>query len=155
MSHVTDVKLCVKDLDAVEETLAEKFPQLELRRNKRTFKWYGRWMNDFHGDNAAVDQGYDPKEFGKCEHTIGFKNSTGAYEIGLVKAKTGDGWNVIYDAWGGALDRVVGRNAVDFKREYAATVAVRRAKQTLAKKGFTTTREDLPGGKIRIKLRKR
>lgn len=157
MSHVTDVKLCVKDLDAVEETLAEQFPNLELRRNQKTYKWYESWVNDYRGAKAAVDQGHDPKDFGKCDHAIGIKGDKSSYEIGLVKRKDGEGWDMLWDRWGSGawVERAMGTDASGFRREYAATVATRRAKSTLAKKGFKVERENLPGNKIRLKLRKR
>ena len=155
MSHVTDVKLNIKDLDALEETLAARFPQLELRRDQATFKWYGKWMNDFHGANAAADNGYDSKTFGRCEHAIGIRGDKSAYEIGLVARAGEEGWNAIYDTWDHKLDPIVGAQANALKREYAATVATNKAVARLSRHGWRVQREDLPGNRIRLKLRKR
>lgn len=154
MSHVTDVKLKVKDLDCVEETLAEQFPQCELRRNKTHFTWYERWMNDFHGNDAAVTQGRDPKKFGQCDHTIGIKGNNKAYEVGLVSDGAG-GYDLLYDTWDGKLEPILGRGLQNFRKEYAAKTATKKAVDKLSRHGWRVTREELPTGAIRLKLKKR
>ena len=155
MSHVTSVDLKIKELDTLEETLAERFPRLELRRNKTHFNWYNRWMNDYHGPLAAVSNGYDPATFGQAEHTIGIKGDSKSYEIGLVKSKSGEGWDLLYDTYDGKIEPIAGKELSTLKREYAATCATKRARATLGKRGFTIAREDLIGGGIRLRLRKR
>src|SRR5439155_1428606 len=104
-----------------------------------------------------------PKDFGKCEYALRVKGTRpqmgpgGPWEIGVVKAKDGDGYELLYDAYGGAgqaLTNAVGVGARKLRQEYAAAVATKKAKATLAKKGFTVTREAV-AGRIRLRLRKR
>jgi hypothetical protein len=157
MSHVTDVKLTIKDLDAVEE--ACEALGLELVREKKTFEWYGRWVNDFRGATAAVDQGFDPATFGQCEHAIRIKGAAkGSYEIGLVKDPSGDGYRLLYDAWGNGqnLERAAGKGLNRLRHEYAVAQARKNATATLARRGWTMApREDLGAGRTRLKLRRR
>lgn len=157
MSHVTDVRVRVRDLDALEEA-AERCG-LELQRGKRTYAWWGRFV----GDSYAYGT-HDPKDFGRCEHALRVKGTHprngggGPWEIGVVKATDGDGYDLLYDKYGSAgraLEQAAGANASTLKREYACAVATKRAKATVGKKGFTITREDLAGGRIRLRLRKR
>jgi hypothetical protein len=126
---------------------------LVLKRDQKTYKWYGRFMN------GSRDYGdIDPKDFGKGAHALQLANHTsGDYEIGLHPAKDGDGFQVVFDAWGPGqrLTAAVEAGANKLRREYAAACASRKAKVTLGRKGFVLTREDLAGGRIRLKLRKR
>ena len=155
MSHVTDLKLKVRDLDALEETLAERFPHLELRKNQKTHAWWGTFVGD-----SVPPPGRDPKKFGTCAHAIGRrgfapKNGPGGeWEIGLVPALDGDGFDLLADSYGGA-GRTITQDIPALKREYACTVATTRAKAKLTRKGWRVERQDLPGNKIRLKLRKR
>ena len=141
----------MNDLDALEETLAEQFPELELRRGQKSYRWYGKFMND------SRDYGsHDPKTFGRGEHAIGIRGDRTGYEIGLVADGAG-GFAVLYDAWGPGhkLTELVGAGAAALKQEYAFTVASRKAKATLGRKGWTTSRERMPDGRLKLKLRKR
>ncbi len=147
MSHVTEVKLKLKDLDAVEE--AAKLCGLELVRDKKTFKWYGTFVGD-----TTPPVGRDPKDYGKCEHALKQTDMKGGYEIGLVKALDGDGYDALFDSWSSEGGRLPFK-AAKLKQEYAVAVTTRKAKDVLARKGFGVTREDLAGGRVRLRLRKR
>ena len=81
MSHVATVEIEIEDLSVLEEVCNEN--GWNFRKNQKTYKWYGKWVNDYHGDNAAYKHGINPKDYGKCEHAINVK--PGAYEIGVVK----------------------------------------------------------------------
>lgn len=157
MSHVTDVKMRVRDIGALRE--AAEACGLELREGQTTYAWWGQFV----GDSNAYGQ-HDPKDFGKCEHALRVKGtnprngSSGPWEIGVVKAKDGDGFDLLYDRYGNAgraLEQHVGDSAKRLKREYSAAMATRRAKATVVRRGFTLQREDLLGGRIRLRLRKR
>lgn len=157
MSHVTDVKLNITDLDALEEACDRL--GLELQRDKKTYCWWGSYVGDSHAYGE-----HRPSEMGKCEHAIRVKGDRpqngagGPWEIGVVKAKSGEGFNLYYDQFGGAGKRLtdrVGPQANRLRQEYACAVTSRKAKATLAKKGYRMTREDLPNGRIRLRLRKR
>lgn len=146
------MKLKVKDLDALEES-ADALGG-ELRRGQKTHAWYGRFMNDSRSYGE-----HDPKDFGKCEHAIRLKNhQAGDYEIGVVKAKDGEGFELLVDTWGPGQKLVTafgGPQLHGLRREYAASVATKRANATLARKGYRVQREDLPGNRIKLKVRKR
>lgn len=155
MSHVTDLKLRITDLDALAEACEQL--GLELQLGKETYAWWGRYV----GDSDAYGQ-HTPDKMGRCDHAIRIKGdrpksgSGGPWEIGVVKE--GDGYQLYYDTYGGAGRRLterIGAQADRLRREYACAVVTRRAKATLAKKGYRLTREDLPAGRIRLRLRKR
>jgi len=141
MSHVSTIKLVVEDLDAMEE--ACKLIGCELVRGQKTFKWYGRWMNDYDATDAAYRQGIKPEDYGKCEHAIRVKGANDkTYEVGLVKNPNGPGWVPIYDffARGYGLQDAVGDGAGNLRREYALQVGMRE----FARKGFRTERRINP-----------
>lgn len=150
MSHITDAKLRVRDLDALEVAAAEC--GLELRRDQKTFKWFGRFMGD-----SAVPKGRDPRDYGKCEHALRMKDATERdYEIGVCRALDGDGYDLLMDTWGQArlLERVGGANVNKLRREYAAAGLLNKARVALARKGFVATRENV-GNRIQLRLRRR
>lgn len=156
MSHITEGKLKLRDLDAIEEAGAQL--GFELIRDKKTYNWYQQFVNDSEtGRQFARERGVS--EMGKCEHVLRLKNaSAGDYEVGLVKSLDGDGWNIVYDEYGSGRKlsaALQGREAPALKREYAAAVATKRAQKKLGKEGWRTVREDLPGGRIRLRIKKR
>lgn len=157
MSHVTDVKLKIHDLDALRD--ACEHLGLELRENQKTYAWWGTYVGDSHAYGE-----HRPADMGKCQHAIRIKGdsprngSQGPWEIGVVAAADGDGFGLYYDAYGSAgarLSQKVGPSANRLRQEYSTAVATRKATATLAKKGWRVTREDVPGQIVRLKLRKR
>lgn len=153
MSHVTDVHLKITDLEALDEACV--FLGMTLRRGQQSYRWWGRWENDYRGMTAAVDQGHDPKTFGRCAHAISVSDDPRAYEIGLVPRKDGDGWDLLYDSYDRKIEPKAGPGLGRLRQEYAVRVTERRVKQTLARKGFGLTRENLPNGRVRLRLRRR
>ena len=155
MSHVTDMSCKIRDLVTAQEVLVERFPALEFREGRRHHAWWGRFMQD-----STPSPGRDPKDYGKCEHTIGRKGRKptdgpgGEYEIGLVPALDGDGFDLLCDTYT-ASGRALANDLPRFKQEYAAKVAEKRATEKLTRKGFRTTRETLTDGTIRLRLRRR
>lgn len=154
MSHVTDVKMKLHDLGALRE--ACEALGLEFREGQQTWNWYGTWVNDFSGERAAASQGFDPSKFGKGLHAVSVPGSK--YEIGVVEARNGDGYELLYDAWGGhgaAIEKAAGQQLSRLKQEYAAAVTMNRARQKLAREGFTARRETLPNGVVRVRVVRR
>ncbi len=143
MSHVVTIQLEVKDLKALE--IAARFLGAELVRDKKTFRWYGRWMNDYSADNAAYKQGVDPKNYGKCDHIITHPQCS--YDIGLVKQPNGS-FMIIADEWGpGGLPKVFGQGMQKLKQRYGVAVASR----TLQSQGwFITEKADAKTGDVRL-----
>jgi hypothetical protein len=157
MSHVTDVKLKVHDLDALEKACTKL--GLELRRDKKTYAWWGNFVGD-----STPPAGRDPKDYGKGEHAIGRAGTTpcdgasGEWEIGLVPALDGNGYELMADTYGGPGRALLERAGPQFntlRREYAAEVATSKAVEKLSRHGWRVQREELPGNKIRLRLRKR
>lgn len=151
MSHISDVKLRIKDLDCLEE--AGALCDFELRRNQVTHEWYGVDMQD-----SNLAPGRDRSTFGKCSHALRLKDhKAGDYEIGVVSEPDGS-FSLLYDSWGGSgrrLEAAAGPQLAKLRREYACATATKKARASLGKKGFQISREDLLGGGIRLKLRKR
>ena len=149
MSHITKINLLVKDLDAMEKACSRL--GLELVRDKKTFKWFGRFV----GDSPGI-AGMDAKDYGKCEHAIRVKGNANAYEIGLVKRVDGKGYDLHWDSWCrgyGLLDKVCytqqQTGAEKLKDWYAAEVA----RKQMSKQGFRVqmTQQD---GKVQVLCRK-
>lgn len=152
MSHVTNLKLRVKDLEALETGGREC--DLEFRENQRTHRWYGHFVGD-----TTPPKGMKPEDYGKCLHALVLKNAGPSdYEIGVVKALDGgEGYDLVCDTWRQArlLEAVGGPNLNKLRREYAAAAALKKANATLQRKGFVAHRENLAGGAIRLRLQKR
>lgn len=146
MSHVATVKIIVKDLSALRKACPEL--GLEFREGQTSFKWYGRWMNDYNAPEAAVQNGFDPKKFGQCEHAIGIKNNPGAYEVGVVKNPTGEGYTLLYDNYCGGmgLEAQIGKGATLIKQAYAAEVA----RKQVMRLGYRVQQQKGSDGKIRL-----
>lgn len=122
MSHVVAVQTRFRSLEAVEKA-ANKLG-LELIRDKKTYNWYGVWVNDYHGNDAAYKNGVAPENYGKCEHVLARKGVKGAYEIGLVAAPDGDGFLAIFDyvGTGRALQQLVGDSGEKLATAYTLAV---------------------------------
>lgn len=157
MSHVTDVRLRIKDVDALKE--AAQAVGLEFRENQKHYAWWGSFVGGSHAYGR-----HDPKQFGKCEHALREPGtnprdgSAGPWEIGVVKAVEGEGFDILYDEFGSAgqrLTQFVGANANRLRREYSAAVATRRAEASLGRRGFSVTKEAVGTNRLRLRVRKR
>jgi hypothetical protein len=148
MSHVVTCELVVKDL----ESLAKASEQLgmELMIGQKNWKFYGRWVDDYHAEDAAYKHGIKPADYGKCDHAIRVKNNDQAYEIGLLKQADGS-FKMVWDffAGGHGLMDKVGTDCGKLRQEYAAQVAIKHAK----KQGFSVTRKVTSDGKLQLLCR--
>jgi hypothetical protein len=139
MSHISDIALRILAADMQLEAMKEavgNIEGLEFRENQKTYKVY---YNRAH-----------------CDHAIGVKGDSDAFEIGLVKE--GDEYQLKSDFFGQRrlLQLVGGAQCDRLKREYAAALALKKAKAKLAPKGFVAqARQDLEGGRIRLRLVRR
>jgi hypothetical protein len=143
----------VTDLDALERAAEKR--GLRLVRGQRTWKWYGSWQNDYHGQHAAVSQGWDPEQFGKGEHALVLMDAGKRdYEIGVVPARDGNGYELLYDNWGGGgarLEQAAGHHLADLQRDYTIALATQRAHEQLAGEGFEElAAEELPDGRVKL-----
>lgn len=152
MSHVTEVKMKIADLDALKEACHEL--GLEFMEGQKTHKWYGRFVGD-----TTPPQGRDPKDYGKCEHAIRLQNARSSdYEIGLVPALDGNGYDLMVDSWqqGRLMGAVGGHDMGKLRQEYAAAVALAKAKKTLGPRGWQYAgRTALSNGKVQLRWRHR
>lgn len=152
MSHVAAIDLKISDLDALSgacEALG-----LEFKPNQKTYKWFGRWVGDYRGGNAAVDNGIDPNQFGKSEHAIEVKGNPNAYGIGLVPARDGSPtFELVYDNWSGGygLEEKAGKDLNRLRQEYAAQVSMRQ----LARQGYQVSRTQTSAGEVQVLAFKR
>ena len=142
MSHVVDGQCNVETLEEAREGIRE-FPNCELVEGQRTFKWFDRWVNDYHDPElAAAVRGFDPKEFGKCEHAIRLTDDSHAYEIGLVKRPDGQpGYSLLYDSYserGRALEKRFGKGLSILKERLLQNTGIKELKKQGFK--FTTSR---------------
>lgn len=130
MSHVVDCDIVIKDLDAFKEACKEI--GLEFRENQKTWKWFGRWMNDYDAEDAAYKAGVKPEDYGKCVHACAVPGDRNAYELGLVKNPKGEGFCMVFDFWGeeGAkLKKVIGEAGAKLKTEYSLKVLEKQSKK--------------------------
>lgn len=136
MSHVAKGRLRVTSLDDLE--VAAKQCGLTLQRGQRTFKWYGRFMNDSN-EGRTLARTMPPSEWGRCEHALTVDGKLDAYEIGVVRALDGsDGYDLVFDSWGpGAV--IVERCGRGLER-LAEEVGCEAAARMMARKGYRTER---------------
>lgn len=151
MSHVVAFKEIVIPESAVADgTLAQALEELglELQPGKTTYRWYGRWMNDYNEQNAAFNQGVKPSLYGQCEHAVRVKGSgPNDYELGLIKNPNGDGLIPAADFWGSG-GKI--RDAIGAKCEKLGTAYSRAAiKAQASRQGYALTEQQV-GGKIKL-----
>ncbi len=129
MSHVATVEIEIKDLDALKKACAEL--DLLFQENKKTYRWYGQWVNDYSAADAAYKNGIDPKDYGKCDHAIGLKTGKG-YEVGVVLK--GGKYVLVYDNWQGGqgLEKVTGKGLSKLNQGYVKQVT----RKSLLMKGY-------------------
>lgn len=145
MSHVNGIVLQVLDLDCLWEAGRECgcVPKI----GQRTHQWYGSWMNDYAGPDAAYrNTEITPDRYGKCDHAIGVPGSH--YEIGVYKNTKGPGYTLAFDSYGTGqvIVQKLGKGLEKLKQAYAVAVAVKAAKA----KGWSVTRTALPNGQVKL-----
>jgi hypothetical protein len=146
VSHCVAIDIEIKDLDALATACKEL--GLELRKNQKQYRWYGRSVGDY-----PLPAGFTADELGHCEHAIAVTGKPQAYEIGLVKRKDSKaGYTLLYDFWAGGngLMEKVGEECKALRQRYAVCVAERHAR----KQGFRTVRKQAVGGKIQVIARR-
>jgi hypothetical protein len=149
MSHLdSGLGIITEDgLDCLRAVVA-KDPKLEWCEGATTYQWYGKWMQDYSGERAALNRGIDPSQYGKCSHKIKLKGCH--YEIGVTKRNDGLGYSLVWDKWasGHKISAHLGADAEKLMIPYALEYAQHYAAQTGAMLN-TTTAED---GSIYVEL---
>jgi hypothetical protein len=147
MSHLSASTAALEDLDCIEIALSRIDSRLKLRRGQKTFKWFGRFMDDYGAADAAYRQGINTDDYGKCEHAITMDGCD--YEIGLMPIPAGrtrkvqhpatgevvempvQGWLAVYDHWGPGrklMQVMDGKQAERLNDEYMAALHEKKAK---------------------------
>jgi hypothetical protein len=143
MSHVAAIKTEITDLEALKRACDEL--GLTYMEGQKTYAWFGSWVNDYHGEDAAYKQGIDPSEYGKCEHAIKVPGS--GYEIGVKKLPNGN-YTLIYDFYGTGrqIMQKLGKGCEILVQHYGLNKA-----QLLAKsKGYATQRKLAQNGDVKL-----
>jgi len=149
MSHVSAIETVINDLDCLE--LAAKACGMELIRGATSFKWYGRWVADYHGDDAAYKHGVKPEDYGKCQHVLRIQGDDKAYEIGVLENPDGT-FRLIYDHWGEGQKLVKACGGKDLPKLTQAYIK-NRAVRELEKRGFKVLKEEnLASGSLKLTL---
>ena len=133
MSHITRIKGNLTIMEAVEAACTALGATLHLGQT---------YHRTYYGKKA-------------CDHAISIPGAD--YDIGLVKAESGPGYDITFDQWGPghALTMAFGERACKLQQEYRVATIERRHRVTLARKGFRMTRENLPTGQVRMRLARR
>ena len=160
MSHTLQGEACIKDLDALAD--AAKALGGELVKDKKTFAWYGSFIDD----SPIPDDMFSPAEthrlrvgsreerqaamnanFNKCAHVIKFKGAS--YEVGVVKKEDGS-MRLRWDWYGpgGLIQKLGDRNAGLLLQRYNLNVARKAA----LKRGYRPVEVKKPDGSIDLVL---
>ena len=141
MSHMKHIQLEIKDLEALAK--AGKELGLQFNLNQKNYKWFGKFMGD-----SPLPPGLTVQELGHCDHALSVVNNKKAYEVGIIRSKTGEGYQLLYDFWAGGkgLEKVIGEGAQRLTQEYAAQVTMKE----YFRQGKRVTRETLENGSIRL-----
>jgi hypothetical protein len=144
MSHVTDLKLVVRDLNALK--LAAEALGMELVEQS-TFKWYGTHVGDY-----PLPAGFTKADMGKCDYAMRIKGNPRAYEVGVVKSKTGTGYQMLWDFWQGGygLQEAIGKSGEKLKQGYAVQVA-KKEMAKFQRDGFRIAQYKRPDGTLVVK----
>lgn len=145
MSHVTTIKLEIKDLEALKSAVHHL--GLQWNEGAATYKWFGRHVGDY-----PVPEGMSIEQLGKCLHSIGIKGNNESYEVGVIQNPTGQGYSLIYDFFNGGygLENAVGKDCSKLRQEYAVQVAMRSA----MRQGMRVARTLRPDGSVVLKARR-
>lgn len=146
MSHVINIELEIKDLDALEA--ACKALGLTYERETTKWRWYGKWMNDYSGKNAAYKNKIDTNRYGTADAGV-IKVPGATYDIGVYKVE--NGYALVYDNWqhGQGIETTLGVGTPDLNKQYGAQVALKR----LRKMGFRATAKEIrSAGRLDIKV---
>lgn len=139
MSHVTTVRVEIKDLAALQSACQRL--GLEFKTNQTNYKWYGRSVGDY------IEPGTNVAELGKCDHAIGIPNNGTAYEIGVIARKDAPGvFELRYDFFAGGygLESIVGSRCSKLIEAYTKEIAIKEATKIATAEGYLVSTEEDP-----------
>ena len=130
MSHVVSCKLEIKSLTALKKA-CERLG-LTFNENKKNWRWYGTWVNDYSANDAAYKNGVPASKYGTSDSgVISIVGNNTAYEAGLYR-NNDDTYSLAYDFYGGQgaeLQRVLGKNAENLENAYAIEAVREQAQE--------------------------
>lgn len=111
MSHVVASETEIPDSELSSLKAACKELGLVFVENQTTYKWYGRWVNDYNAEDAAYKNGIKPEDYGKCVHAIRLPGCD--YEIGVYRHPETGNLRLIYDFFGPGrqIQALIGKQA--------------------------------------------
>ncbi len=109
---------------------------MKWKEGQKQFKWY---VNGASAEQIASG-------FGKCEHAIGCENTSYNYEIGVVRRKDGEGWQLVFDPYDSRLAEKVGRTCEKLVAAYSEEYAIDFA----SKNGFSVERSINADGHVEL-----
>lgn len=115
MSHVSDIKLKVMNLDLLRQA-AEKLGL--IMRSQETYRWYGRHVGDY-----PLPEGFTKEDLGKCTYALSVPGNDEAFEVGVVARPDGS-YTLLWDFWNGGfgLEEAIGKDGEKLIEEYEALV---------------------------------
>ena len=163
MSHVVSISTRLTDLAAIKATCAEISKAIgkavTFKENQKTYSWYGYSAGDY-----PLPAGFTAKDLGKCDHAIAVEGA--GYEVGLARAKDGNGWILLFDWWGpgnNLLDALCTAQEAQALRAHSTTkctagrfmqtYGIIKAENAARKLGFNTTRQTLKNGAVNVMVR--
>lgn len=146
MSHVCEIDLHIKDLDALKA--ACRVLGLEFREGQQTYKWFGAFVEGYDPRDTSYNYEVDRDTYGKCDHAVAVPDNARAYELGIVRRADGKGYALNYDPFanGYGLEAIIGKNAAKLRQTYAVEVAKKQAR----KQGFRVQERVQANGKVRL-----
>ena len=148
MSHIVTIDLEIHNLEALKSAAARL--DMEFREGQTTYRWFGTRIG-----NDPLPPGMSVEDLGRCEHAIAIREAGAgkAYEVGVVRSKSHDGYTLVWDFWRGGfgLREVVGDGCGRLMQAYALA----SAKSSAAAKGWSTQEVIQNDGSVRLTLNKR
>lgn len=142
ISHVTQIKYRILDLDALEAACNRPGSTLEFRRDKKNYNWWGSSVGDY---NDGTIRSKDLN--GKCSHAIAVKGSpwldtadrSKPYEVGVCQEEDGSfSLRMDFYAGGHGLVKAVGGNKCEgLIHGYLIEVQKKTLEQTLEGQGWS------------------
>ena len=151
MSHVVKVELEVRDLQALEAACASL--GINFDRTAKEWRWFGSWMNDYNGEDAAFTHGIKPDRYGKADAGVIRVPGCG-YDIGIYAVPGKEGtYCLIYDFYAGGhgIEKALGKALPDLNKAYGAEVF----KKQMKAKGLQVAKDvrtRTANGRLDIKL---
>lgn len=141
MSHVSRVEISIRNLEVLKRACGRV--GFTFHENATTFKWFGRWVNDYHANDAAYRHGVSPENYGHCVHMIRVPEAS--YEIGVIESpKTPGEYFLLADFWG------AGGLSQEHVQQLAHYNAVEQVRMDAEQQGLFVTENSLADGRTEL-----